>query len=219
MNKIVYDIGADRGCDTKNYLDLGYKVIAVDASPDNCNHLRNEFAQQIEQDDLIVVNRGIYDTSHKEVDFYINPKDSSVGSFIQILASRMFSGSNKYKSLYGVCKCVPVKIITLFDLIKTYGIPYYIKIDIEGFENTALLSLTEDIKPKFISSEIFRISTIKILGDLGYTKFRLIKQDVSGKVSGLFGDHINNEWVSFDKVIDQFKSNRDKSIWFDVHAK
>ena len=61
------------------------------------------------------------------------------------------------------------------DLLNTYGIPYYIKIDIESYDTICLESLYNlKILPKYISCEASSLMNLEILKKLGYKNFKLI---------------------------------------------
>src|SRR6185437_2980482 len=94
-------------------------------------------------DRAIFLNYAISDTDNTTVDLFLN-NDSAKSSLIADVGERQ----NNFK------KIVKVKTITLRTLMEQYGIPYYCKIDIEGYDPVAIKSLkgTSEI-PKYISAE------------------------------------------------------------------
>ena len=57
MNKkIIYDFGSNNGDDISYYLLKSDLVIAVEANPVLCNHIKKRFKQQILNGNLIVEN-------------------------------------------------------------------------------------------------------------------------------------------------------------------
>jgi hypothetical protein len=109
-------------------------------------------------------------------------------------------------------------------LFNTYGVPYYLKIDIEGSDVLlirALRALGDDI-PKYVSFEIGLevIECLQILSDLGYARFKLVEQstvpgirlpfppkegrfvayEFSTANSGPFGEETPGMWKTAEQV-------------------
>lgn len=163
---LIYDIGMNNGDDTAFYLSLGYKVIAVEAAPNLVDIAAKRFKSFIEENKLQILNIGISD-SEGSMPFYINKHDSGWSSFDMNLGRRGGSG-------YDI---INVKTKTLAQLINEYGVPHYLKVDIEGYDHIAINSLLNCVeKPTFISIELYSIEEIILLGQLGYTKYKIIDQ-------------------------------------------
>lgn len=180
MNKnLIFDIGANTGQDTAYYLSKGYRVLAVDASPEMIEKIATKFDSLIESEQLELLNYAISDRDNEVVDFYLSENTDwhSLNKDI----------SNRLGKLVGSTK---VQTITLSSLVSKYGIPYYCKIDIEGYDNVALASLSGlNELPKYISveseciddtnhnvSEEEVLATLNQLYALGYRKFKLVDQ-------------------------------------------
>lgn len=165
-NNLIYDIGMNNGDDTAYYLSLGYRVVAVEAAADLVKRSQNRFKDYIEDNKLKILNLGIAERDGY-MDFYINKYDSGWSSFHLNLANRGGAG-------YEIIK---VKTKNLNQLIIENGVPYYIKIDIEGNDRIALDSLFKCAeKPKYLSIELFDLDEIILLSSLGYNKFKIIDQ-------------------------------------------
>jgi FkbM family methyltransferase len=165
-NNLIYDIGMNNGDDTAYYLSLGHTVIAVEAAPALVREAENRFKEYIENNRLKILNIGIA-ASYGNMDFYINNYDSVWNSFYVNLADRGAFGHQVIK----------VKTQSLDQVFGNYGVPYYVKIDIEGNDRIALESvLTCEEKPKYISIELYDMSEITLLSQLGYSKFKIIDQ-------------------------------------------
>eukprot|EP00928_Gymnodinium_smaydae_P048608 TRINITY_DN32507_c0_g1_i1.p1 TRINITY_DN32507_c0_g1~~TRINITY_DN32507_c0_g1_i1.p1 ORF type:complete len:419 (-),score=51.80 TRINITY_DN32507_c0_g1_i1:229-1485(-) len=78
--------------------------------------------------------------------------------------------------------------VTCMDLIDRYGLPYYLKVDIDGLELACLASLRKESRlPTFISVELlthatergpFQEQVVQRLHALGYFDFKLVRQHV-----------------------------------------
>jgi FkbM family methyltransferase len=164
-NKLIFDIGMHTGDDTQYYLSLGYKVIAVEANPILVEICKNTFKKEIANGFLQIINKGI-STQNGKFNFYINTKNSEWSSF-----DKKMGGRNNTET-----KEISVETIILKDLFNQYGIPFYLKIDIEGNDKFCLESIDANNKPKYVSCEANTSDLIDILTSKGYTKFKMINQ-------------------------------------------
>ncbi len=176
LDNLVYDIGLHDGNDTKYYLYKGYNVVAVDANPKFIQQAEKEFKEYIEQGRLTLLNIAI-SGEEGEVTFNIS-EDDHFSSVDTAFASR---GGTLQKIT------VPAKRIS--SLFEQYGIPYYCKIDIEGYDSVCLGSIDKSKGiPPYISAESLaepadrqmeeneELKILDLLRDLGYTRFKLIDQ-------------------------------------------
>ena len=124
------------------------------------------------------MNNAIAEQDGLKIDFNVS-EFSSWSSIKSKIANRENLGINT----------VEVETITLNSIFDKYGVPYYCKIDIEGFDEVCLESLKNYHEyPTFISiesecegegqvlTEEESLSTLTKLKALGYTKFKLVDQ-------------------------------------------
>lgn len=164
--KLIFDIGMHKGEDTSYYLKNGYKVVAVEANPILVGECRVKFADAISSGDLIIVNAGI-SAGSGTMPFYVNLHSSEWSSFDKEIGTR---NNTKFEVIEVTC----VKAASLFE---QYGLPYYVKVDIEGYDYLVLDDIPESgIKPKYVSCEATDVSWLDTLKKKGYTKFKLINQ-------------------------------------------
>lgn len=191
---LIYDVGLFDGGDTAYYLFRGYKVVAVDANPVMVENARARFAKEIQAGLLTLLNIGISKTPGTAT-FWISdiPEWSS---FDKSIASRDATGHR------------PVSVATLpfWQLLTEYGIPNYLKIDIEGNDQLcvdALRGLSE--LPKYISveaecvgdsavlSDAQALSMLNSLHDVGYKGFKLVNQ--GGGWTSLRSNSVAQFWL------------------------
>ncbi len=165
-NNLIYDVGMNNGDDTRYYLSLCYNVVAIDASPDLIKEAQMTFKKEISEGRLEILNIGIA-SQEGVLDFYLNKHDSVWNSFDINIGSRGGLG-------YEIIK---VRTNSIDEIIKEKGMPYYMKIDIEGYDNLCLESMFNCLeKPEFISVELSDVGLISKLNDLGYNHFKIIDQ-------------------------------------------
>jgi FkbM family methyltransferase len=166
--KLVFDIGMHIGQDTINYLKEGFKVIAIEANPILTERNAHRFKKHINDGSLIMLNVGISD-KEGVLPFYINKRTSEWSSFDFNIGSR---NNTPYE-----VKNIPC--VTTASLFEKYGMPYYLKIDIEGLDYLCVNDLPNTDGPqnvKYVSCEATNVSLIETLYKKGYTKFKLIHQ-------------------------------------------
>lgn len=135
--ELYFDIGANIGNRVEALLGIGAKVVAVEPQETCYKELEKKFGNKIS-----IVKKGI-GAEEGELDFYIS--DASVLSsfaseWIQSVKDSDRFAHNQWNTI------VKTRIITLDQLISEFGIPAFIKIDVEGFEIEVLKGLTQPIK-------------------------------------------------------------------------
>lgn len=111
------------------------------------------------------------------------------------------------------------------DVIEYYGVPFYMKIDIEGYESKCISTIKKNNKPKYISTEIDKNIKVAIqLQRLGYTKFKLVNQEdnIPYGSSGEFGEDAidfedGRKWCNYLELLNKIKKLSNQA-WFDIHA-
>jgi len=168
-NNLVYDVGMYDGADTRNYLSKGYNVVAVEADPTLVDKASKNFSKYIKSGRLKIINAGIAEKKGKSF-FYINDAKPIWNSFN---AEKTGRDNLPYRKIEIPC-------VQFEDILAEYGVPYYLKIDIEGNDIFCLKGLKAGSIPKYISCEADNQGNTEmlfILKDLGYKKFQCINQN------------------------------------------
>ncbi|MCE0496356.1 MAG: FkbM family methyltransferase [Methylacidiphilales bacterium] len=164
-NTLIYDIGMHNGDDTAFYLACGFRVIAVEADPDLVALANKRFKTEIDSKKLVILNVGIAEHTAQAA-FWINEEDSTKNSFNRELTARY---GHPHHSILINCR-------RLDEILSEYGVPFYLKIDIENNDIVCCNQLTPATKPKFISVEMSQMELLIRLRNLGYDRFKLILQ-------------------------------------------
>ncbi len=218
-DNLIYDVGMHKGEDTEFYLKKGFDVIGIEANETLCEACARKFAAEVASGRLQIINKAI-SSSVGTIDFYLNEQKSVWGT-----ANSEWVKRNELRGT----KSYPVKVeaTTIRAVIRQFGVPYYMKIDIEGSDFLCLEGLlTLNERPKYVSVESSATSIrdtfaqLTLLERLGYTKFKIIPQHritaqrcptparegvfvdhrFEGGSSGLFGDETPGEWRSLRSV-------------------
>lgn len=136
-NDIVFDIGANMGNRIEAFLKIGARVVAVEPQEKCVKFLKLRFGKKIK-----LIPKGV--GAREEVkEFYIS-EDHTISSFsLEWIKSVQQSGRFS-KSRWD--RKNTVSITTLDNLIKEFGEPVFMKIDVEGYEPEVLKGLTTSVK-------------------------------------------------------------------------
>ena len=221
-NNLIFDLGFLDGTDSKNYLDKGYKVIAVEANPDLVISVQKKHTDFYSNPDFGIYNKVISDKSKEIVPFYVNEKRPEVSSLEKWIATQNYTQEVITEN---------VESMTLHDLIFTFGVPYYIKVDVEGVDKIVAKQIYElEEKPRFVSFELNKDDFIDIfyyMKKSGYTKYKLVNQLNNPKnSSGDFGKYLEN-WLDYNTAFSNYCKYRELKIidnvnlgigWIDLHC-
>ncbi len=165
---LIYDVGMGNGDDTAYYLRRRFRVVAIDANPVAVEQASRRFASEIKAGRLSILNVGFCE-KEGEIPFWVCDSVPEWSSFGEAIASR--EGA--------VCHQIQVFCRSFKSVLAEFGVPYYLKLDIEGREIFCLRDLMgSDELPQYVSFEQNRSSfeALPLLHKLGYTGFKLISQ-------------------------------------------
>jgi FkbM family methyltransferase len=162
----VFDIGMYDGADTAYYLESGFRVVGVEANPRLIDDARKTFAAPVASGQLVLVSAAISERC-EPVTLLLSATDLGSSSVHPELVATKHADSG-----------ITVPGITPQALFEQYGVPHYLKVDIEGADRLCVLSLTREARPRFLSFEVgsdFEELLAHAHG-IGYSRFKLINQ-------------------------------------------
>jgi FkbM family methyltransferase len=164
----VFDIGMYDGADTAYYLQLesGNRVVAVEANPELVQRANERFRAQIASGHLICLGAAI-SSKPGPVELVLSGEDLGASSvFSERVANRR-----------PICS-ITVPGLTMHELLARYGVPHYLKVDIEGADRLCVLSLTSETRPQYLSFEAGADveELIEHVQMIGYNRFKIINQ-------------------------------------------
>jgi len=140
---LVFDIGAHVGDRTLAFRRLGCRVVAVEPQPALCRTLRLIHGR----DKNVSLVQAAVGAEEGKTAFYVNSSNPTVST-----ASRAFidSANAGAPGWHGQIwdSAVEVEVVTLDGLIGRFGMPDFVKIDVEGFEDRVLDGLSMPL-PQF----------------------------------------------------------------------
>ncbi len=115
---LIYDVGMHKGEDTLFYLKKGYNVIAFEANPDLVAECRVKFADEIKNNQLVIIEGAIVDSN------LLNSKISSVQFFRNKCRCVWGTVSDKWaqrnEKLGAPSDIIEVQAINFVDCLKTW---------------------------------------------------------------------------------------------------
>lgn len=221
---LIYDVGLHRGEDTEFYLRKGFRVVAIEALPALASAVCERKHDAIAEGRLVVVNAAVGDRPGR-VDFYVNAN------------SNWGTTSSAWAARNGRLGSPPVETITVdavdfASVLADHGVPYYLKLDVEGADSLCLQALEAfPERPFYLSLESDKQSwaglrqEFDLLARLGYTRFKVVPQHKVGRqtpptppreghyvahvfephASGLFGEEAPGRWLTRRQALRRYR--------------
>jgi FkbM family methyltransferase len=219
---LIFDLGMHEGTDTDFYLRKGFRVVSVEADPLLACAAKIRFSGAIREKRLTIVNKAIAAhpglvTLYRSANTIWSTLDRNRADLVAKKAAES--------------EAIEVEAITTKDLLTEFGVPYYLKIDIEGLDTTALAGLKDvDDRPRYVSIESERrdLQTVRqelsIFSSVGYDAFKVVPQHrvhrqrepdppreglrggaPNPDSSGLFGEDLPGPWLSQIQALDAYR--------------
>ncbi|WP_161141288.1 FkbM family methyltransferase [Propylenella binzhouense] len=236
---LIFDIGLHKGKDSDFYLKKGFRVVGIEAIPDLATSATALLQPFVESGRMVVVNKALSHRSGETLPFYVNPAKDDWGSL------------EKHKAEKGMANAVEIRVetITLPELFDAYGVPYYMKTDIEGGDHIVLEQLAADARrPTYISVEANEPRDFDRIAQCGYRSVQIVNQWLhpftvcpnpplegsyvparfDGETSGLFGRELPaNRWIDVNEAKNRYIAwndlrHKDDTLaigWLDIHAR
>lgn len=232
---LICDVGMHTGEDTEFYLKKGFRVLAVEANPALCARNAERFSEPIAQGRLTILHACVADRDGVS-EFHVNRTVTEWSSAHEHLGARG-GGADRIE--------VPAR--ALDSVFRDHGVPYYLKIDIEGSDDTAIRALRAmRIRPVYVSYEASSFAGAALLFGMGYTRFAVARQREVPQIrlpdpareglrvdhrfvqgsSGPFGKEVAAPWGTIDDCVReqviwrhlQRNNPGQKNEWADIHA-
>jgi FkbM family methyltransferase len=222
---LIYDVGMHKGEDTDYYLKLGFRVVGFEADPELIATCKSRFAAPVASGQLHIVEGAIAPLGYgEEITFF--------RSSLSVWGTVEHEWEERNRRLGAGSTPIKVKRVDVTHAFRAFGIPFYVKIDVEGVDRLIVeaLQLFPE-RPRFLSIESEKVSfarvvqELKLLHELGYKKFNIVQQadvpgsrittcTISGQAleytfpehsSGPFGDDLNQRWVNLREAVSQYR--------------
>jgi FkbM family methyltransferase len=208
--ELCFDVGAHVGGRTEVFLRLGAKVVAIEPQETCFRVLHQKIARNRR---VALVNQGLSDHVGF-VNMHIS-NASTISTMSEDWKSAVTSSNRFPLDRYSWTQVVSVPVTTLDQLIERYGLPAFIKIDVEGYELHVLRGLSQPVRylsfehtPEFIDSTR---QCVNHISGLGMARFNFsLGESMQFSLSN---------WVVGSKLCDYLSNLPDKSVFGDVYAR
>jgi FkbM family methyltransferase len=142
---LIFDIGANDGTKSRIFLELGASVVAVE--PDRANQaiLKEKFLKfRMRRLPVAIVGKAVGEASGSAT-MYVESPGSALNTLSRKWADSLEQENGRFGQKMGFGDSVDVETTTIDDLIARYGMPCYIKIDVEGYELKVLRGMRRPV--------------------------------------------------------------------------
>jgi FkbM family methyltransferase len=234
--RVIYDLGSNNGDDLPYYLKKADRVVAVEANPVLAQAITQRFMREIAEKRLFVENcvliaaesPHIAATPPQIVPFYLHKNNHKLSQLPKPTEKNLANFEEVF---------LPSKSVS--SLVGTYGEAFYVKIDLEHYDEVILKELFErGIRPPYISVEAHSIGVFCTLVSLGkYNAFKIVDgSTVAEKYrdrvidsnagpttysfpdhsAGPFGDDVDGPWMTASNFF--YLLAFERLGWKDIHA-
>lgn len=177
VKDLIYDVGMHNGADTAFYLHQGFRVIAIEADPQLVDAARSKFRTELGSGRLTILNVGVAEIAGTGT-FWICEGNAACNSFHEEVTSRL--GEKRH--------AIEIETRSFSEILDECGVPFFLKLDIEGNDYLCIRDLAGRFLPAYISvesespgynkdlPEAKALENLSLLYDAGYRRFKLISQ-------------------------------------------
>jgi len=207
---VIFDIGANQGSKTETFLRLGARVVAVDPDETNKEILESKFLKyRFVPKPVVIVNRAVSDKSETAT-MFVDAPGSAKNTFSRKWVDTLRTDDSRFGHSLDFRQSKEVTTTTLEKLFLDHGVPFFVKIDVEGFELSVLQGMQRPVP--YLSFEVnlpeFRpegLQCIEVLAGMSAVGQFNYASDCS---SGL----ALKEWVSPAQIIQVLTTCSEPSI-------
>lgn len=207
--EIVFDVGANIGEYAEIFSDLGARVVAVDPNPDCLDSLQKLAHRR----DFKVERCAVGDHPGTAT---LNLCQFSYFATLNNEFLEQTKGSLDYKGVEWQ-RQVEVPVVTLDQLAERHGLPAFVKIDVEGYEDKVISGMS--FRPNSLSFEFSTRSkdiAFRTLSRLDDYEFNVV---AGRSFDGRSFELLHSQWMSLDEIIGWLEHYSSQTQYGDIFAR
>lgn len=205
---LVFDIGAHHGEKCAAFLSLGARVVAVEPNPNGLALLSKRFPREIETGRLIVLPVAVGRSAGRVQlrQFLVDGCNASVSDvFARALEEELGAPSAVFD----------VEMIAGASLFERYGMPAFIKIDVEGMDADVLS--TVPCRPRMLTFEFNQAPHCVPLTNACFVEVARLGFTEANFTEGADPRLLLREWVKPDRLLEEIsRAAQGRAMWGDV---
>lgn len=182
------DFGAHNGGDLPYFLKKFEQVVAIEANPSRVDEIRNNQAEAIRAGRLIVIHAALTASPVVgEVELWLDDENDVKSSLLKPSPTEA-----KTRKLL-------VSAISIQELWEKFGVPDYVKIDLEGYDIAILRAIRESGKwPANLSAEAHSTSVLDEMAMFGFSGYKILRgKSVSSRYNSFGFKDLNGQPAQF----------------------
>jgi FkbM family methyltransferase len=208
---LIFDVGANDGTKTGIFLSLGARVVAVEPDRTNQQILKEKYlTYRLARKPVIIVGKALSDRDSIET-MWIDEPGSAKNTLSWKWVETLKHDDKRFGCHHDFCQQTTVETTTLDKLVAAHGLPFFIKIDVEGHEVSVLRGLHS--KVPYLS---FEVNLPEFLPDGLECVKMLDRLETEGKFNYVAGDYARGlahpEWLSSSELSRALGQCSEKSI-------
>lgn len=216
---LIFDVGANLGYKTGIFLSLGARVVSVEPDEASQEILKQSFLKyRLKRKPLVIVPKAVSDTNSIER-MWIDTPGSAKNTLSQKWAETLRGDDGRFGERLSFGQWKEVETVSIEKLVSEYGSPFFVKIDVEGYERSVLRGMRRPVP--YLSFEVnlpeFRpegLECVQILGRLAsHGRFNYTADCRYGLAL--------KQWLGTEEFYSAFNSCNEKSIeifWKTEHS-
>jgi len=207
---LVFDIGANHGQKTDVFLRLGAQVVAIEPDKSNQEILAQQFLKlRLRPKPVTIIGKAESDKTAVAT-MWVDAPGSAKNTLSQKWVDTLRNDDERFGNKLEFAGRLEVETTTLEALIEKYGLPFYVKIDVEGHEPSVLRGLKRPIPflsfevnlPEFVNEGV---ECVEILGRIAAQSRFNWSRDCQGTLA-------LSEWVTSAELVKILRDCKESSV-------